>query len=300
MATSDNYTGPEPGTGKSPVGMIATSIILGVLLIFLIFMYFDQRHKRVEMESTLTEEKDSLANVLRNMVRSYDTLRTNNDTLNAGLDRERGRIVKLLSVNASNTQLIKRYRSEITTMRDIMKSYIVQIDSLNTTNKQLSSENTQIRTQIDEMRSTNTELSKVKEDLSSKVEIASVIQAKDIVATSLNKNSKETKRLNLLAKLRVCFTLRENPLAAAGSKDVYMRVLRPDSLVITSSADNLFTYHGNQMVYSAIRQVDYINQDIEMCIFLDNNGDFVVGNYTVELYLDDNLIGSTTFALTKR
>ncbi len=300
MATSDNYTGPEPGTGKSPVGMIATSIILGVLLIFLIFMYFDQRHKRVEMEATLTEEKDSLANVLRGMVRSYDTLKTSNDTLNAGLARERGRIVKLLSVNASNTQLIKRYRSEITTMRDIMKSYIVQIDSLNTTNKQLSSENTQIRTQIDEMRSTNTELSKVKEDLSSKVEIASVIQAKDIVATSLNKNSKETKRINLLAKLRVCFTLRENPLAEAGAKDVYLRVLRPDSLVISNSADNLFTFHENQMVYSAIRQVDYINQDIEMCIFLDNNGDFVVGNYSVELYLDDNIIGHTTFALTKK
>jgi FtsZ-binding cell division protein ZapB len=263
-------------------------------------MYFDQRHKRVEMEATLTEEKDSLANVLRGMVRSYDTLKTSNDTLNAGLARERGRIVKLLSVNASNTQLIKRYRSEITTMRDIMKSYIVQIDSLNTTNKQLSSENTQIRTQIDEMRSTNTELSKVKEDLSSKVEIASVIQAKDIVATSLNKNSKETKRINLLAKLRVCFTLRENPLAEAGAKDVYLRVLRPDSLVISNSADNLFTFHENQMVYSAIRQVDYINQDIEMCFFLDNNGDFVVGNYSVELYLDDNIIGHTTFALTKK
>jgi hypothetical protein len=185
-------------------------------------------------------------------------------------------------------------------MRDIMKSYIVQIDSLNSRNKVLSAENTEIRSQIDEMRNTNTELSKVREDLSSKVEIASVIQAKDIVATSLNKNSKETKRFNLLAKLRVCFTLRENPLAAAGTKDVYMRVLRPDSLVITSSADNTFEYKGNKMVYSAMRQVEYANQDIEMCIFLDNNGDFVVGNYTVELYLDNNMIGSTTFALTKR
>jgi FtsZ-binding cell division protein ZapB len=299
MATSDNYKG-ESGNGKTPVGMIATSIILGVLLIFLIFMYFDQRHKRLQTETALTEEKDSLANELRGMVHAYDTMRTSNDTLNAGLDRERARIVKLLSVNASNVQLIKRYRNEINTMRDIMKSYIVQIDSLNTRNKVLSAENTEIRGQIDEMRTTNTELSKVREDLNSKVEIASVIQGKDIVATSLNKNSKETKRINLLAKLRVCFTLRENPLATAGTKDVYMRVLRPDSLVITSSADNVFNYKGNQMVYSAMRQVEYANQDIEMCIFLDNNGDFVVGNYSVELYLENNLIGHTTFALTKR
>jgi FtsZ-binding cell division protein ZapB len=299
MATSDNYKG-ESGNGKTPVGMIATSIILGVLLLFLIFMYFDQRHKRLQTETALTEEKDSLANELRGMVHAYDTMRTSNDTLNAGLDRERARIVKLLSVNASNVQLIKRYRNEINTMRDIMKSYIVQIDSLNTRNKALSAENTEFRGQIDEMRTTNTELSKVREDLNSKVEIASVIQGKDIVATSLNKNSKETKKINYLNKLRVCFTLRENPLAAAGTKDVYMRVLRPDSLVITSSADNVFNYRGKQMVYSAMRQVEYANQDIEMCIFLDNNGDFVVGNYSVELYLENNMIGHTTFALTKR
>lgn len=299
MATSDNYTGPE-GTRKSPVGMIATSIILGVLLIFLIFMYFDQRSKRMEMETNLTEEKDSLANELRKMVASYDTMRTSNDTLNAGLDRERARIVKLLSLNESNSQLIKKYRNEINTMRDIMKSYIVQIDSLNSRNKLLSAENTEIRGQMDEIRNENTELSKTREELSSKVEVASVIMATNINATSLNKNGKETKRLNLLDKLRVCFILRANAIAQAGTKDVYLRILRPDSLVITTSADNLFQYKGNQLVYSAMRQVDYNNEDIEMCIFVDNTGDFVPGNYKAELYMENNIIGQTTFALTKR
>lgn len=182
MATSDNYTGNESEKSKTPVGMIAMSIILGLLLIFLIFMYFDQRHKRVEMETALTEEKDSLANELRNMVHAYDTMRTNNDTLNAGLDRERQRIVNLLKVNANNVQLIKRYRNEITTMRDIMKSYIVQIDSLNSRNKLLSDENTDIRAQVDQMRNINTELSQARENLTSKVEMASVISATDLAA----------------------------------------------------------------------------------------------------------------------
>jgi uncharacterized phage infection (PIP) family protein YhgE len=197
-------------------------------------------------------------------------------------------------------QLIKKYRSEITTMRDIMKSYIVQIDSLNTRNKLLVSENTEIKQQISQVRSTNTELSKVREELTSKVDLASIIQAKDIVAVSLNKKRKETTRLNLLDKLRICFTLRENALAEAGAKDVYMRVVRPDSLVITSSPDNLFDFRGNRIIYSASRQVDYMNEDIEVCIFLDNTGDFIVGNYSVELYLADNIIGRTNFMLSKK
>jgi hypothetical protein len=294
-------TPSEPETKRNtPVRMIATSIILACALIFLVFMYFDQKSKMVEMETVLTQEKDSLANELRLMVVAYDTLKTNNDSLNAGLQKEKTRIVQLLSINASNVQLIKKYKGEITTMREIMKSYIVQIDSLNSRNKILVAENSEIRQQITQVRNTNTQLSKVKEELSTKVEIASVIQAKDILAVSLNKKRKETTRINLLDKLRICFTLRENPLAKAGQKEVYMRVIRPDSLVITTSPDNLFDYKESKIIYSASRSVDYMNQDIEMCIFLDNNGDFIIGNYSVELYLEDNIIGRTNFMLSKR
>ena len=305
MTDTDNISSSEQETKKNtPIALIAISIILAGALIFLIFMYYDQKTKMgnqmVEMETVLTQEKDSLAHELRLMVVAYDTLKTNNDSLNSVMQKEKTRIVQLLSINASNTQLIKKYKSEITTMRDIMKSYIVQIDSLNTRNKVLSTENTEIRQQISKVRSTNTQLSKVKEELSTKVEIASVIQAKDIVAASLNKKRKETTRLNLLDKLRICFTLRENALAKAGPKEVFMRVIRPDSLVITSSPDNLFEYRGNKTIYSASRGVDYMNQDIEMCIYLDNTGDFIIGNYSVELYLEDNIIGRTNFMLSKK
>jgi len=301
MTDIKNTTPPEQPVKKSvPAGMIATSVILALALIFLVFMYFDQKNKMVDMETVLTQEKDSLATELRNMVSAYDTMKTNNDSLNAGLEKERSRIVQLLSINASNVQLIKKYKGEITTMREIMKSYIVQIDSLNSKNQVLVAENTEIKEQINQVRTTNTELSKVKEELSSKVEIASVIQAKDIVAVSLNKKRKETTKINLLDKLRICFTLRENPLAKAGTKEVFMRVIRPDSLVITGSPNNLFEYKGSKLIYSATRVVDYLNQDIEMCIFLDNTGDFIIGNYSVELYLEDNIIGRTNFMLSKR
>jgi cell division protein FtsB len=301
MTESINSSSIKQETKKNvPVGMITVSVILAAALIFLVFSYYSQKNQMIEMETVLTQEKDSLAHELRLMVNAYDTLKTNNDTLNASLVKERSRIVQLLSVNASNIQLIKKYKGEITTMREIMKSYIVQIDSLNTRNKVLVAENTEIRQQISQVRSTNTQLSKVKEELTSKVNIASVIQAKDIAAVSLNKKRKETTRINQLDKLRICFTLRENALAKAGTKQVFMRVLRPDSLVISTSPDNIFEYKGSKIIYSAMREIDYLNQDIEMCIFLDNTGDFIIGNYSVELYLEDNIIGRTYFPLSKK
>lgn len=301
MADTNTFTPVEQPKKKSaPIAMIFTTVILAAALIFLVVMYFDQKNKMIEVETVLTQEKDSLANELQLMVHGYDTLKTDNDTLMANLQREKKRIVQLLSINASNVQLLKKYRAEIGTMREIMKGYIVQIDSLNTLNQQLVAENTGIKQQISEVQSTNVALTKAKEELTSKVTVAAVIQAKDIIAVTLNKKRKETTRLNLIDKLRICFTLRENPIAAPGEKEVFMRVIRPDSLIITTSPDNLFDFNGNKLVYSASRLVDYMNQDIEMCIFLDNTGDFIVGTYSVELYLENNIIGRTTFALAKR
>ena len=285
---------------KSPVFLIFLTVVLGITLAIIVYSYFDQKGKMVEMEKVLTQEKDSLANELKKILHGYDTLKTNNDSLNADLQRQKERIKKLLAINASNVQLIRTYRSEITTMREIMKSYIVQIDSLNTRNKLLSEENQNIKEQITTVQKTNVELTKVREELSSKVEIASVIQAKDVVASTLNKSSKETTRFDRFEKLRICFTLRENPIAEAGKKTVYLRIIRPDSLVITSSPDNLFDYNKSKMIYTESREVDYINQDVDMCIFVNNSDDFILGNYRAELYLDGNIIGSSVFILTKR
>ncbi len=301
MTDTETFTPVEQPQKKSaPIAMIFTTVILAAALIFLVVMYFDQKNKMVEIETVLTQEKDSLANELRLMVHGYDTLKTDNDTLMANLQKEKDRIVQLLSINASNVQLLKKYRAEIGTMRDIMKGYIVQIDSLNTMNQQLIAENIGFREQITEVQNSNVELTKVKEELTSKVSVASVIQAKDISAVTLNKKRKETSRIANIDKLRICFTLRENPIASAGEKEVFMRIIRPDSLVITTSPDNLFDFNGDKLVYSATRLVDYMNQDIEMCIFLDNTGDFIEGTYSVELYLENNIIGRTTFALARR
>ncbi|HNX85166.1 MAG TPA: hypothetical protein PKK03_12015, partial [Bacteroidales bacterium] len=284
----------------APIVMIVSTIILTLGLIALVVLYYNQKSKMVEMEQVLTEEKDSLANELRMMMYGYDTLKTTNDTLNAEIQRERTRIQKLLEVNASNAQLIRKYKAEISTMRDIMKSYIVQIDSLNTRNQILTAENVEIKQQMTAVQETNVELEKVKEELTSKVTVASVIQAKDVVAVALNKKRKETDELRNLDKVRVCFTLRENPIAAAGNKVVYLRVVRPDQLVITPSPDNLFEVKGEQLIFSANRAVDYANSDIEMCIFLDNTGDFIPGTYNVELYLDGEKIGTGAFTLKGR
>lgn len=277
--------------------MIILIVLMAGALGYLVYEYQDQKSRMVEMEEVLTSEKDSLTHELENIMYRYDTLKTSSDTLREQILLEKKRIKYLLRLQASNAQKIKLYKREIKTLREIMKSYIRQIDSLNTRNKILTEENIQVKSQLHTIKKSKEKLEKEKEELTGKVEIASVIPAKNITVAPLNKKGKVKNKVDKVVKLKVCFTLRENPIAEAGYKTVYMRIQRPDSIILSGPEAEVFPAEDNKLVCSAKREVEYLNKDLDMCIFWTNDGSLIPGKYSVYLYLEGHNIGETTFLL---
>ncbi|HQH41095.1 MAG TPA: hypothetical protein PK825_05070, partial [Bacteroidales bacterium] len=76
-------------------------------------------------------------------------------------EAQQDRIKKLLAINATNVEKINLYKKELVTLREIMKSYIVQIDSLNRRNMQLVEENEEVKERLDQARKSNEELTQV-------------------------------------------------------------------------------------------------------------------------------------------
>ncbi|OFY74806.1 MAG: hypothetical protein A2265_07580, partial [Bacteroidetes bacterium RIFOXYA12_FULL_33_9] len=217
-----------------------------------------QKSKTLIVQVTdTTNEKEQITEDLNNLIGEYDQLKTNNDTLNAKLEKEKARIQELVekiqNIKQANSYQIAQYKKELTTLREIMKSYIVQIDSLNTMNKTLTAENIMVKTEYQKARITNKELEDKNQDLSQKVTVASVIKVKELTAIPINSKSKEVNKASKVDKIKVCFTLEENEIAPAGLKDVFIRIARPDELVLATSENNLFSYQGNTIVYSAKR-----------------------------------------------
>lgn len=272
-------------------------VLLSLVLAYLVYLHFAQKAKMIEMETVLTTEKDSLANELSNLIYQYDTLKSDNDSLNVEIQVQQDRIKNLLAVKISNAQKIRLYKKELSTLREVMKSYIRQIDSLNTKNVLLTAENIEVRSQLSNAQEENVELSKIKKELTSKVEMASVLQAKNILAVPINSRGKEKYKIGKIAKIRICFTLRENPIVEAENKEVFLRIIRPDEVVLATSADNIFEAGEEQLVYSANRVVEYLNQDVDMCIYWNNDGQLIKGTYNVFLFLEGNEIGTTSFLL---
>jgi len=298
MEKNDLVSGPVTEKPKKHIApLIVLILLLAAALGYLVYQYQHQKSRMVEMEEVLTSEKDSLAHELEHLMFRYDTLKTSNDSLNEQISLEKKRIQYLLQLQASNAQKIKLYKREIGTLRAIMKSYIRQIDSLNTRNKMLTEENIQVKSQLKTVRKTKEKLEKEKEELTGKVQIASVILAKNIIITPLNKKGKEKNKIGKINKLRVCFTLRENPIAEAGYKTVYLRIQRPDSIILSGPEAVVFPVDETKLVCSAKREVEYLNKDLDMCIYWNNDGSLIPGKYNVYLYLEGYQIGQSSFLL---
>ena len=282
---------------KSPVFLIVQVVILAGVTGFLAFTYYQQKKESEMVQQILEGEKQELTNELKNMIGEYEDLKSDNDSMNIKLEAQQDRIKQLLAINASNIQTIRLYKKELGTLREIMKSYIIQIDSLNQKNIALTEENITVRSQLREVEQSRKVLEQEKDELTSKVDLASVLQAKNVAVVPLNKRSKENNKISKIEKIRTCFTLRENPIIPAGPRYIYIRVKRPDDVILTSSVSNIIEIDGEQVVYTEMREVNYENKDIDVCIYWDNNGELIEGTYVVDLFADNHIIGSSTVTL---
>jgi len=259
-------------------------------------------YQKTQVEDQLRTEKQALIKDFQNLSNSYDTLKAENDTLQLELTQKQLRIQKLInevsSIKRTNAQIIQKYKNELGTLREIMRSYIVQIDSLNRSNEKLRAENQQIKQQYQQTSEQLEEEKKESKKLSQQVEKAAILDATDIKAIGVNQRGKEKDKISRLEKIRVCFILRENPVAEAGPREIYLRIVRPDSTILSNEQQSTITIGGKSLVYSASREVNYENQNLDVCIYYDpEEEELIEGKYQILLYSKGAKIGESSLSL---
>jgi hypothetical protein len=78
---------------------------------------------------------------------------------------------------------------------------------------------------------------------------------------------------------------------------VHLRVKGPDGILMTENPMQMFTVSGEEMIYSASREVDYQGSEVEVCIYFSNSEQFVKGVYTLEAYTTETKLGSADLLL---
>ena len=295
----DDY-GRQPDAEKSIRGYRIVIIILSVILVALSILYFSIHRQQMLDNELLQADRDSIQNDLGRLMDDYDNLRVSNDSISASLSVERERadslMTRLKKERSWNLAKIKQYEREVGTLRTAMKDYIRQIDSLNTLNQKLISENVSYRKEISSANLRAEMAEEKAAELDNKVKVGSVLRARDISLSALNDRSKPVSRIKNASRLRVDFVLSGNELAMPGNKALYLRIISPDGYVLTTEAMPSFEFEGERLTYSAMREVDYQNQDLEVGIYFTSSG-FAGGTYRMELYTEGRLIGQAQVAM---
>ncbi len=284
---------------KDKTLLIVIGVLSAILIVLFVFFMIEKKENRENMVA-ITAEKEELQQELTDLSHHYDNLKTDNDTLNNKLAHEQEKIASLMEKmkefrNNSYAE-INRYKKEIGTLKTVLRSYVVQIDSLNQLNRKLVAENTEVKKQMDWVRDRNKTLEQKTEQLAETLEKASTLSVENFKVYCVNKNDKET-NLRRCFQLKADFSLARNITTKRGPRMIYLRITRPDGQVLAASSKSFFKYQNATLTYSARREIEYEGEKLEIAIFWPNDGSLEKGEYIADLFSDNQQIGTTKFIL---
>ncbi len=292
---------------KNNIGMIAAGVVVALVAIAAAVLIYHQLYAKPLMQENeelkeLAElEKQEMENQYREFDLQYEQLQSTikNDSLIAQIEEERRKTQQLLEelerTKATDAAEIKRLKAEIASLREVLKSYIVQVDSLNRLNQSLSEENTQIKTQMAEQNTQITHLSTERNELKDKVNIAAQLDATGFWVTPKNKKGKDTQKVKDVKRLAFGFTIVKNVTAQNGQRIVYARILKPDNSVMGKKGT--FTYEDTSLEYTEKKYIDYTGEEQKMTMYSDVAEFLEAGTYRIFVFCDSQMIGQTSFIL---
>ncbi len=294
-------------------------IIVAVILIALCggFYYLLDRQEQKAQEETkmlvdlqreaMQEELESLSDEYANQ---YNKLTVNGreapkvmngDSLLLEINRERTKVNNLLEelsrVKASSAREIAKLSGQVKTLRKVLRSYVVQIDSLHQKNKRLMAENRQVKQSLQRVTKETKLLQKEKEALKSTVELASKLDVVNSLVRLLDSRGRVTDKISRMKKIELNFLIAKNNTTNVGMKNFYIRIMTPKDEVMTNQYSGKFLFEESRVPYSIQRSIEYNGEDTSLVMYWDITESLEVGTYRVQVFEGGNMIGSTKFKI---
>ncbi|HET6989978.1 MAG TPA: hypothetical protein VFJ43_01590, partial [Bacteroidia bacterium] len=265
--------------------------------------------KEIYVEQVV-KAKEDVEGDLKELKDQYAQLQTNDAGLNAQLNAKRAYIDSLLvqaEKHKGDSYIIAKLKKETNTLREIMKGYIVTIDSLNQLNGKLIADKQKVLGQLDEEKTHSQQIQDEKDKLNQRIDRAAVLSTMNVKATGIKisrggKKDTETLKASKVDKIRVLFDVADNDLTIPGPHDIYIRIIMPDAQELTQerSPANQFSFGGSTAYFAAKKTIDYENQPMSvlvLCSKAKDDDQLPAGKYIIEIYSDKVMIGTTNMVL---
>ena len=284
-------------------------VLIGIIIVLLAIMgwlgysLMQEKQSNQDMQELAELDKQEMEKEYQNFALQYSEMKNyiKNDSIIAELTQEQERTQKLLEelkrTHASDAAEITRLKKELATVRAVLRSYVIQIDSLNRLNQDLMTENDRVRSELAQSNQQNQTLTSEKASLSEKVAIAAQLDATNISLTPLSKKGKAEKYMKNAKTLAVSFAITKNVTASNGTRSVYVRVTTPEGEVLNGGGT--FEYSGKQLAWSMKKDVEYTGEETALTLYWTVNEYLGGGQYNVSIFCDGQAIGSRNFTYNK-
>jgi len=291
--------------------------ILWIFLVLLIitngitaWFWWQEKNKAAEqivLKEKIYFEKETIESDLAALKNDYESLNTNNKTLQADIEDKKARIEELMEEakkHKGDAYIIAKLKKEMDTLREIMKGFVRTIDSLNTLNQTLIVEKKQVLKQLDQEKEKQNVLQQEKEELKNTIVKGSILSCFNVSAKAVGykkggKKEVETSKAKKSQKIKVSFSLGENKIARAEEKTIYIRIMTPDGKEMAKSYDDSyrFVFNKSNGYYAGKTAINYANVELSAVAYGEGQGEMIPGTYLIEITCDGVVIGNTSLKL---
>ncbi len=302
----------EKEKSKKRGGVILWSIIILLMISNGVTIWLWKTTKNeIITERVVTEkvivERDNVQSDLLLLQKDFESIKAKDAAMQLEIDAKKERIAELIEEakkHKGDAYIIAQLRKETETLREIMKGFVRTIDSLNTLNVNLVAEKKTVLKQLGVEKEKQTTLIKEKDELKSAIAKGSVLSCFNISAKAVSykrsgKKESETTKARKTEKIKVSFSLGENKIAKPGEKTVYIRIMTPDGKEMAKNYDDNYKFSFNKSTgyFAGKETLNYANVEISGVTYCEGQGEFVPGNYMIEVSCDGVVIGNTTLKL---
>ena len=296
----------ENSTKKNATKIVLIFLVVALAIVaaLLVWMNYEQRTEMKEMVEIMEFEKEQLEDEYEQLAIQFDGFQTqdiHNDSLVELLAKEQQRVQDLREelriTKVTNARRIAELKKELATVRQVMVSYVHQIDSLDRTNKRLVAENQQVKQQYQEAARQAKQLEKERTQLAEVVSRASMLEISHFQMTPLNKRDRKTTIYNQIQKLQFDYTVARNITNKPGMKTIYMRITRPDGEIMQKNINDVFRFENSDIAYSVSNDFEYAGEEISGSLYWLVEEILQVGWYNADFFVDGELIGSFPFQI---
>ena len=269
---------------------------------------FLQNKKSAARIVNISDEKTRMETEIDKIEAELDDATSINIQLTEGMQasqEEARKQIERLRAALSKGQLTQKQllksQEEIKQLKYLVSRYRSEIEELKNRTANLTVERNELKSAVDSVSFKASDLEKQNEELNIKVKVAASLKSGNVSIMALNvkNNGKENSanRASNTDKLRVKFSIVQNPLAQKGMHNIYLRVIDPSGNLIISKNNGIFNAEEEELQYTYKTAIEFINDGKIFSIDWSNSANFQKGDYTVLLYSDGYLMGKGSISL---